>query len=1685
MKNKIVNIIRWNIILLIFVFVLFYTHFLNVSAVEKYIARVGSQMYSDYEEAWEDAVSSGQELTMISNWEITGVLSVDSNKIVNLNMNGYMINRGRTSSTSSGQVFLVNSSATLNIYGGGDREHKGVMLSTGVWSSNENGKHIIYGSLITGGYNSNGGGAIHIQENATVNLNQVSVAGNATSDSNGGGGVRLQGTNSTLKLYDSSILYNYSSGSGGAGIRMEGTGAYVEINNSCIKYNVTNGSSSDGGGIYINNGNVVVSNNSEISYNTSTRNGGGIHLNKGDLVVSDSSVTISYNIANNGGAVYVGENAIQAVLSGSFIGNSAKEKGGAIFINQKNPTQIKEANFYGNISRECGGAVYVDADDFVSFGGTISMNGNTPNGLYLTSPRNVTELTLYEGSLIGLDTSFDMFDNSPLRVGALNAAFFMSDKEGYNLNIVNDNSICFTKEEIVDVFNSYIVNRHTYELKTGNFLFEWKGVSNLKAKYYYSDGYFHDSPVMYNEHLATMSMNFALSAMNSYLGGREYTEENAAENAVNLLKALGFSNFYIHYPSPEFYGIDAETISTIGYIIASKTITINNEDVTLIAVSVRGGGYGVEWASNVILGDGVGEAKGFCDAANQVEKGIEEYLSIYNIDTSQSKFWLTGFSRSAATANLTSKRLTDKYGKDRVYSYCFETPKGGVLSLINKGSDYSNIHNIISKSDAVIMVGPSEMGFIRYGVDHVIPANKVGTDEYNVQKDKMLLHLSSINEYISYDDYYHAATLEYFDSYITGSNLIQEVDWNYSTVEDFLPFFISQFQKRSLTDKSKDNEYNYESKDWQGYRHYYSSYKWYLKEVDGQLKIISYGTAPSDYIGNESSYIALTIEEAIVNLLEMFYSMTPTQQSAITKNISMESIKEDLSMFDVWTEVIDEWEHFSIKNKNSWLTKIWKALKVDTVPNDIISAEQKAHMKSSAYVALDLLLDFVGEDYEHNDQNGLGTMVYNISGILQNHDHSVVVSWLRSYDSFYLVDYIAPPQDPLANIEEGIYKESLDLKLSSDTDKAKIYYTLDGTLPVIGSENTFEYTGNIHLPFVDNSIKKYIINAVAIVDEIKSTVSTYRYYVSDDNEFITDFVVSNISYGDEPKVSVDSVFGDVVYLYSTTIDGEYSKTIPTIPGIYFVKAIVEGSSFYEQIETEVKTFTINKKEIDLSRLTWTEDSFVYDNTKKEVVLEGIELESGLFEIVYENNVYTNAGHYTATADIVLMEPEFYTLVNGSLTHDWVIEVATNEFSVSVDTKNWIYNEQASTPVGEAKFGVVIFKYSKEITGEYSEEIPTEVGTYYVKGFVVGSDNYTGLESESVLFTINQATNEFIVDVTIDSWEYGQTVSPPQGEVKFGQVIFVYSNAIYGEYKVEVPTTPGHYYLKAYVEGNDNYSGLESEPFAFEIYKMNNMFTKELTVSNWTYGEKSNIQVGSLYGEVELLYSSSVDGDYSLIVPMDAGSYFVKAVVFETLYYSGLESIPVEFKILKDENEFINEVSINSWIYGETPSIPTATTKYGVVTFKYSIIIDGEYLDVQPVDAGTYYLKACVEEAENYEYLEKIVQFEIKKAEPIVSVPNGLTAKKGSLLSSVKLPDNWHWNDPSLVLDTTGKTQVKATYIPEDINNYNVVEMLIEIDVKVKTATIVLIISSVATLIVGTPAALIILRKKHLLFFKKK
>ena len=95
-----------------------------------------------------------------------------------------------------------------------------------------------------------------------------------------------------------------------------------------------------------------------------------------------------------------------------------------------------------------------------------------------------------------------------------------------------------------------------------------------------------------------MSLSFAMSAFGSSDGGQtDYT--NKSSNARALLKEMGFADENI---AVNDWFTKKPTTDSIGVIIGNKPVKVKDEEYTLIAVAVRGGGYEQEWASNITIG---------------------------------------------------------------------------------------------------------------------------------------------------------------------------------------------------------------------------------------------------------------------------------------------------------------------------------------------------------------------------------------------------------------------------------------------------------------------------------------------------------------------------------------------------------------------------------------------------------------------------------------------------------------------------------------------------------------------------------------------------------------------------------------------------------------------------------------------------------------------------------------------------------------------------------------------------------------------------------------------------------------------------------------------------------------------------------------------------------------------------
>lgn len=213
-----------------------------------------------------------------------------------------------------------------------------------------------------------------------------------------------------------------------------------------------------------------------------------------------------------------------------------------------------------------------------------------------------------------------------------------------------------------------------------------------KAEYYYNDNYFTESGKVYSEHLASMSLNLELAVC----------EKGNTDVVSSLFDEIGFTDIVLDELN------EHPTQRTIGTAIASKKIGSSN----LIAVAIRGDGYENEWASNVIVGKD-GNAQGFETASLKVADRIRKYINDNNLKNN--KFWIVGYSRAGAVADLTgvylNKHLDDfDTNTDNLYVYTFSAPAGSGENVV-----YDNIYNIININDVVPFTYPEAWGLYSNG----------------------------------------------------------------------------------------------------------------------------------------------------------------------------------------------------------------------------------------------------------------------------------------------------------------------------------------------------------------------------------------------------------------------------------------------------------------------------------------------------------------------------------------------------------------------------------------------------------------------------------------------------------------------------------------------------------------------------------------------------------------------------------------------------------------------------------------------------------------------------------------------------------------------------------------------------------------------------------------------------------
>ena len=264
------------------------------------------------------------------------------------------------------------------------------------------------------------------------------------------------------------------------------------------------------------------------------------------------------------------------------------------------------------------------------------------------------------------------------------------------------------------------------------------------------------------------------------------------------------------------------------------------------------------------------------------------------------------------------------------------------------------------------------------------------------------------------------------------------------------------------------------------------------------------------------------------------------------------------------------------------------------------------------------------------------------------------------------------------------------------------------------------------------------------------------------------------------------------------------------------------------------------------------------------------------------------------------------------------------------------------------------------------------------------------------FTITKADNE-ITSLTIADWFYGKEANKPVAAAKFGTPSFTYSTAEDGEYTAAVPTAAGKYFVKAAVEGTNDYSGAE-KVVSFEIKKAKPAYTElPEAVENLKYdGSAHTLVAAGATADGTVEYRLGEDGEWSENIPTatNAGSYEVWYRIKGDDAHADIEAEEPIAVVIAQADVTVTAPTAKTGL--EYTGASLAIVEPGSVTagtMMYRIGGEGGWSESVPtaVNAGKYTVQYTVTVDENYKKPQDgEVEIVIAKANATVTAPTAKT-----------------------------------------------------------------------------------------------
>ena len=504
------------------------------------------------------------------------------------------------------------------------------------------------------------------------------------------------------------------------------------------------------------------------------------------------------------------------------------------------------------------------------------------------------------------------------------------------------------------------------------------------------------------------------------------------------------------------------------------------------------------------------------------------------------------------------------------------------------------------------------------------------------------------------------------------------------------------------------------------------------------------------------------------------------------------------------------------------------------------------------------------------------------------------------------------------------------------------------------------------------------------------------------------------------------------------------------------------------LESEETTFKVTTKNDGSTLITEPSNLTAIYGQK----LSDISLPEGWVWVNGDTSLSVGKQTYTVRFDTTNYENEYdfstvegYNNENHNVERNLTVNVSKANTTLTIATDN-MDKAYDGNPVAEPSVNKtgstkeVTFTWYIEDGDNWTElsSAPKDSGSYKLIASVEADENYNEAKAEKE-FSISQTTNEWTSELSIADWTYGKTASTPVATAKYGNVVFTYSDKEDGTYTGKVPTEAGTWYVKATVEGNENYTGLETTK-QFTINKANSTIAfkdafsldKTYDTNPVTINIDEAVDTTGSKGNISFVYEKNVNGTWQELSssPTGAGTYQVTAKLDGDTNYNEASSQPLEFTISKtDSSVGFTTDSLDKTYDGKSVFVGTkqeGSSHARVLTWYKDNNGVWEQIQEAPTNAGSYKVVATVEGDDNYNGAKAEMIFEIYKAQPSYTLPTDLVIKQGDALSTVSLPDGFAWIDDTQTVDVLGTHTFQAVFTPEDTTNYKTVEVEIRVEV---------------------------------------